>query len=205
MHTFKEITDILEEIYKLNEINDIIYINGGIVPYLINNKAKTRNHSDIDILVNLKDMDTIRNVLKKYNLYSENKDSLKLANQDFGIHTNIRCIDIGFYPFVIEDNGIKINTFSIDDKTTFKSRFIAGLTFNDFYEIISFKNYKIKIIKRELLYILKENLTRNIDKLDYVVLKKLNMNKECITRLRKLNISKYTNIDDFITEKESKN
>ena len=57
MHTFKEITNILEEIYKLNEINDIIYINGGIVPYLINNKAATRNHSDIDILVNLKDMD----------------------------------------------------------------------------------------------------------------------------------------------------
>ena len=82
MHTFKEITNILEEIYKLNEINDIIYINGGIVPYLINNKAKTRNHSDIDILVNLKDMDNIRNVLKRYNLYMNNKDSLKINVQD---------------------------------------------------------------------------------------------------------------------------
>ena len=204
MHTFKEITNILEEIYKLNEINNIIYINGGIVPYLIDNNAKKRKHSDIDILVDLKDMNIIRNVLKKYNLYKENKDSLKLTDQDYGIHTNIRGIDVGFYPFKIENNGIKVNTFSIDEKEIFKSRFIKGLTFNDFYEIISFKNYKIKIIKRELLYLLKKNLTRDKDKLDYEVLKRLNMNKECLTRLRKLSISKYTNIDNYII-KESQN
>lgn len=198
MHTFKEITNILEEIYILKEINDIIYINGGIVPYLIDNKAKKREHSDLDVLVELKDMNIIRSALKKYNLYMENKDSLKLTDQDYGIHNNIRGIDIGFYPFEIENNGIKVNTFSIDEKNTFKSRFIKGLSFNDFYEIISFKDYKIRIIKRELLYLLKENLIRNKDKLDYEVLKKLNLNQECLTRLRKLNISKYTNIDDFI-------
>ena len=130
----------------------------------------------------------------------ENKDSLKLTGQDYGIHTNIRGIDIGFYPFEIENNGIKVNTFSIDEKNTFKSRFIKGLSFNDFYEIISFKDYKIRIIKRELLYLLKENLIRNKDKLDYEVLKKLNLNQQCLTRLRKLNISKYTNIDDFINQ-----
>ena len=198
MHTFKEITNILEEIYILKEINDIIYINGGIVPYLIDNKAKKREHSDLDVLVELKDMNIIRSALKKYNLYMENKDSLKLTDQDYGIHNNIRGIDIGFYPFEIENNGIKVNTFSIDEKNTFKSRFIKGLSFNDLYEIISFKDYKIRIIKRELLYLLKENLIRNKDKLDYEVLKKLNLNQECLTRLRKLNISKYTNIDDFI-------
>ena len=198
MHTFKEITNILEEIYILKEINDIIYINGGIVPYLIDNKAKKREHSDLDVLVELKDINIIRSALKKYNLYMENKDSLKLTDQDYGIHTNIRGIDIGFYPFEIENNGIKVNTFSIDEKNTFKSRFIKGLSFNDFYEIISFKDYKIRIIKTELLYLLKENLIRNKDKLDYEVLKKLNLNQECLTRLRKLNISKYTNIDDFI-------
>ena len=198
MHTFKEITNILEEIYKLKEINDIIYINGGIVPYLIDNKASKRKHSDIDVLVELKDMNIIRNSLKKYNLYRENKDSLKLTNQDYGIHANIRGIDIGFYPFEIENNGIKVNTFSIDEKNIFKSRFIKGLTFNDFYEIISFKNYKIKIIKRELLYLLKEKLIRDKDKIDYEVLNKINLNQECLTRLRKLNISKYTNINDFI-------
>lgn len=198
MHTFKEITNILEEIYKLKEINDIIYINGGIVPYLIDNKANKREHSDIDVLVELKDMDIIRNSLKKYNLYRENKDSLKLTNQDYGIHANIRGIDIGFYPFEIENNGIKVNTFSIDEKNIFKSRFIKGLTFNDFYEIISFKNYKIKIIKRELLYLLKEKLIRDKDRIDYEVLNKINLNQECLTRLRKLNISKYTNINDFI-------
>lgn len=198
MHTFKEITNILEEIYKLKEINDIIYINGGIVPYLIDNKANKREHSDIDVLVELKDMDIIRNSLKKYNLYRKNKDSLKLTNQDYGIHANIRGIDIGFYPFEIENNGIKVNTFSIDEKNIFKSRFIKGLTFNDFYEIISFKNYKIKIIKRELLYLLKEKLIRDKDRIDYEVLNKINLNQECLTRLRKLNISKYTNINDFI-------
>ena len=198
MHTFKEITNILEEIYKLKEINDIIYINGGIVPYLIDNKASKRKHSDIDVLVELKDMNIIRNSLKKYNLYRENKDSLKLTNQDYGIHANIRGIDIGFYPFEIENNGIKVNTFSIDEKNIFKSRFIKGLTFNDFYEIISFKNYKIKIIKRELLYLLKEKLIRDKDRIDYEVLNKTNLNQECLTRLRKLNISKYTNINDFI-------
>ena len=198
MHTFKEITNILEEIYKLKEINDIIYINGGIVPYLIDNKASKRKHSDIDVLVELKDMNIIRNSLKKYNLYRENKDSLKLTNQDYGIHANIRGIDIGFFPFEIENNGIKVNTFSIDEKNIFKSRFIKGLTFNDFYEIISFKNYKIKIIKRELLYLLKEKLIRDKDKIDYEVLNKINLNQECLTRLRKLNISKYTNINDFI-------
>lgn len=198
MHTFKEITNILEEIYKLKEINDIIYINGGIVPYLIDNKASKRKHSDIDVLVELKDMNIIRNSLKKYNLYRENKDSLKLTNQDYGIHANIRGIDIGFYPFEIENNGIKVNTFSIDEKNIFKSRFIKGLTFNDFYEIISFKNYKIKIIKRELLYLLKEKLIRDKDRIDYEVLNKTNLNQECLTRLRKLNISKYTNINEFI-------
>lgn len=98
-------------------------------------------------------MNIIRSALKKYNLYMENKDSLKLTDQDYGIHTNIRGIDIGFYPFEIENNGIKVNTFSIDEKNTFKSRFIKGLSFNDFYEIISFKDYKIRIIKRELLYL----------------------------------------------------
>lgn len=90
------------------------------------------------------------------------------------------------------------NTFSIDEKNIFKSRFIKGLTFNDFYEIISFKNYKIKIIKRELLYLLKEKLIRDKDRIDYEVLNKINLNQECLTRLRKLNISKYTNINDFI-------
>ena len=63
---YNEIVNILKYIYSLdNSFKDILAIAGGVVPYLAYNTESNRLHSDIDIVCNLKDMNKVREVLKK--------------------------------------------------------------------------------------------------------------------------------------------
>lgn len=203
MNTYQQIKDLLMSIYKIDNLNNILFIHGGTIPYLISNTNSKRNHGDIDFVVRAEDMKTIRKFLKEYDIYDPNKDSLSKTNEDYGVSAIIRNIEVGFYPFEVSSDGIQINSFSIFEKYQLKKRFIKGLTLDDFIEYIDFYDWKIGITSRELNYLLKKNITREKDLIDLEIYNKIEMDSEKIKRLEELDISKYSSIEDYIVSEDN--
>ena len=65
-----------------------IFLAGGLVPWVISGEDSNRLHSDIDFVVPLSEMETIRAFLKEQGLYDHTHDSLFLScnkeKVDFG-------------------------------------------------------------------------------------------------------------------------
>jgi len=62
--TYSEIMAVVNLLVTDKALNGIIYIAGGIVPYLYGGKESHRRHNDIDIVARADDMVAIRTRLK---------------------------------------------------------------------------------------------------------------------------------------------
>lgn len=70
------------------KLKDKIFLAGGLLPWVISGEDSNRLHSDIDFVVPLSEMETIRAFLKEQGLYDHTHDSLFLScnkeKVDFG-------------------------------------------------------------------------------------------------------------------------
>ena len=70
------------------KLKDKIFLAGGLVPWVISGEDSNRLHSDIDFVVPLSEMETVRTFLKEQGLYDQTHDSLFLScnkeKVDFG-------------------------------------------------------------------------------------------------------------------------
>ena len=81
-YTLTQIKKVLDKIEKeTSNINVKLYIAGGIVPYLLLNQYSNRLHSDIDLICDIKDMNTLRTLAQKYSVYQKQLDSLNLKTK----------------------------------------------------------------------------------------------------------------------------
>ena len=130
-YTLTQIKKVLDKIEKeTSNINVKLYIAGGIVPYLLLNQDSNRLHSDIDLICDIKDMNTLRILAQKYSVYQKQLDSLNFKNKDYGFEIFINNIKVGIYPFIIK-NKIIYQMLKCDDILTK----IAENRFQEFYKL----------------------------------------------------------------------
>ena len=72
---YNSIVNILMQITQDGELGNIVFVSGGIVPWLVSKNNSNRNHGDIDMVVSKEDMPKVRNYLVQHNLYDQLLDS----------------------------------------------------------------------------------------------------------------------------------
>lgn len=114
-HTSREIKAVLMPLLCNEQLNGIIYVAGGIVPYVYSGEESARTHSDIDIVAAIENMPIIRKYLKDSNQYDAAFDSLTFAynakQADYGLEVFIEGIPVNFAPFVVQGCNIYQRNF----------------------------------------------------------------------------------------------
>lgn len=99
-----------------------IFLAGGLVPWVLSGEDSHRLHSDIDFVVPLLDMETVRTFLKEQGLYDQIHDSLFLPcnkeKVDFGTEIFLDGLPISFTPFFEENDNLYQRDFTTADFST---------------------------------------------------------------------------------------
>lgn len=141
------IINIIMNIVQYDEISNIIFVSGGIVPWLISGNNSNRKHDDLDLLVSKENMPIVRDFLIKHNLYNASLDSLNYEDAemvDYGVDTYIDNIPVGFYPYEkMIDGSIVQRSFSlaeIDHKKDLKVKKIPNMAITDYLSTATLQN-----------------------------------------------------------------
>lgn len=116
---YKQIKSAYEKLRNSLEDEKVkVYIAGGIVPYLLLNQESSRLHDDIDTIVAMEDMSSLRRILKKLGVYNSDWDSKTFAKDgiDYGFEIIINGVPIGISPFIYENK--KVVQYTYDPYTT---------------------------------------------------------------------------------------
>lgn len=83
-----------------------VFLEGGLVPWVVSGCDSGRPHGDVDIAVRLSDMPAARDWLAAEGLYDPALDSLNLScnsgHGDFGAHALVDGVFVSFCPFFFE-------------------------------------------------------------------------------------------------------
>lgn len=92
-------------VVRAPELRDVVYLEGGLVPWLISGRDSGRRHGDVDFSVRIGDMPAVRSWLTEVGLYEGELDSLNLecnaARADFGVHAVLNGVIVSFCPFEV--------------------------------------------------------------------------------------------------------
>lgn len=174
----KKVLDKIEK--ETSNINVKLYIAGGIVPYLLLNQDSNRLHSDIDLICDIKDMNTLRTLGQKYSVYQKQLDSLNFKNKDYGFEIFINNIKVGIYPFIIKNKIIYQYSYDAQTKT-FKTKTIQVENITDYLMKYQSSDNKIyHTMSLEFIKMSKEKAGRKKDILDLQKIKETNFLRQDI-------------------------
>lgn len=187
---FKEysLEKMKEVIFKILEdeiMHKILYLSGGLVFYLTNNQNSNRKHEDIDFILNINDMNYVREYLKKNNAYDSSLDSLFFENGvygDYGIKSIINDVLVSFSPFIIKEDGIYQRI--INTKLNIKEARMYNILLDDYIEEINTRDGILKINTIEFMKTIKEIPNRDKDKYDIFMINKKGYNIERYERIK---------------------
>lgn len=124
------------------ELQGKVFLEGGLVPWVISGNDSGRKHDDTDFSVREKDLPAVREWLRGQELYDSNLDSFNLKcnadKVDFGVHALIDDVMVSFAPFkregtlMIQRNAVHESFAGYD--ALFEAR-IEGLEEQDFVEM----------------------------------------------------------------------
>ena len=114
LHKYNKIYTVYERIK--NEIfgyNFKMYLAGGMTPYMLLQESSNRLHSDLDFVVDMKDMAEIRDYFLRKDEYNSEWDSLTYAldGNDYGFVMNVDGIPVGIFPFTYLRGKVTQYTF----------------------------------------------------------------------------------------------
>lgn len=184
--SYSEILEVLKFIAQNDKLKDKVFVSGGIVPWLVSGSDSNRMHGDIDLIVNKENMSLIREVLKEFDLYKEELDSLTYEQdgelQDYGVDAYIRGIPVGFYPYEETKNNTLIQrSFSpdiINGKRDLKVKEIPDMMIEDYITNTELPNgLNIGISTLEVVMATKEKVNREKDKHDIAEIIRIGINK----------------------------
>ena len=177
MSNYPKIEEIILRLNSDELLKEKIYIVGGTVPYLVTKTISNREHSDIDIIVEEKNMDIVREYLKRNKLYEEKYDSKEFNYNknkiDYGIDCIIDGITVNFAPFEIADNNIIQKNFLSKQSSGINA--LVTVTLNnvkieDCTTTIIIDQVKIKTYNLEMVRIMKEKSNKPKDVVDIEVI-----------------------------------
>lgn len=185
MSNYSKIKEIILKLNSNKLLKEKLYIVGGTVPYIISNTISNREHSDIDVIVEEKNMNTIRQYLQSNNLYDKKLDSLTFEYNkdkvDYGIDCIIDGITINFAPFeVIDDIMLQRNFLSKQSSgvNALVTVTIGDVKIEECSTTVIIDQVEIKTYNLEMIKIMKEKSNKPKDKIDIKVIDKYGYNKK---------------------------
>lgn len=97
-------------VMRAPELAGKVFLEGGLVPWILSSKDSGRLHSDIDFSVRLEDMHTVRAWLEREGLYDPNLDSRRIPcnanSEEYGTHAYIDGVLASFCPFFFREGTL---------------------------------------------------------------------------------------------------
>ena len=106
---FSKIQDTIELVRETTKFaSGKLYIAGGTVPYILLGQDSGRLHGDVDTIVDLKDIDELREIFKGTPYYREEWDSQTHVRDgnDYGFELDVDGVPVGIYPYLVDDDKI---------------------------------------------------------------------------------------------------
>lgn len=125
-------------------VRKAVYLEGGLVPWLVSGRNSGRLHGDVDFSVRLDDMPAVRGWLLREGLYDRDLDSINLPCNDsraeFGVHALVDGVPVAFCPFAFENGELRQRNAAFRTLEGFDALFearVPGLSEEDFVEVRS--------------------------------------------------------------------
>ena len=94
-------------VLRAPELSGKVFLEGGLMPWVLGGGDSGRKHGDVDFSVRLADMPVVRTWLESAGHYDPDLDSRRLAcnaaGEDFGMHARIDGVLASFAPFFLRD------------------------------------------------------------------------------------------------------
>ncbi len=166
MASLNNVKAVVKKISTIENLGEHLCFFGGSVPYIYYNKESNREHSDVDILVDEKYIDYIRQLAKQNNLYIPEFDSLNLnLGDDYGLIIFINGVYVEFEPILI-DNGMLVRKSFSPNKELAGIESIPFEVLTDLIVEIDIDGVKTYCQSPELIKAEKEQYKREKDILD---------------------------------------
>ena len=168
-----------------------IFLAGGLVPWVISDEDSNRLHSDIDFVVPLSEMETVRAFLKEQGLYDKNHDSLFLPcnkeKVDFGTEIFLDGLPISFTPFFEENDNLVQRDFTTADFSTKDSLVtlcLPNLSPEDYITVYTLPDgQKLYCTSLEFVYAKKSRKNRPKDQKDLQKMKQIGLKEDILQRI----------------------
>lgn len=186
-NNWNKLINTLYKILDYKNLSNILYVSGGLVPYLCANRKSERIHDDIDFIVNIKDIQSVRTYIKELNCYNPEYDSLMFKNSkygDYGFKVNFLGVNLSFSPFEILDNSTIVQ-YVLNRKLNLKKAIMKGMSTKDYLSKINFLGRNIKINSLEFMKAIKEIPYREKDIIDIAIIDNQGYNKAKYKRIKK--------------------
>ena len=161
-YTYDEIMKVYDKVVKLNKTRAKLYLMGGIVPYVLLNDRTGRRHESLDLLCDKKDVEQLRELFRKEDLYDPKRDSLTYT---------VNNIDYGFQVVI---DGVKVNIFVFEEK----DNGIIEYNFDCKRRIGRIKNINVKLSDYIVPYVSSDNKKYMTESLECIIGDKLLLNRE---------------------------
>jgi hypothetical protein len=168
-----------------------IFLAGGLAPWVISGENSNRLHSDIDFVVPLSEMETVRTFLKDQGLYDQTHDSLFLScNQekiDFGTEVFLDGLPVSFTPFFEENNNLYQRDFTTADFSTKDSLVtlcLPNLSPEDYITAYALSDgQKLYCTSLEFVYAKKSRKNRPKDQGDLQKMKQIGLKEDLLQHI----------------------
>ncbi len=185
MKNYSKIKEIILMLSKDKSLKGKVIIVGGTVPYLISGTISNREHSDIDVIVEEKNMDIIRLYLKNNNLYDTKLDSKEFnynkEKMDYGVNCIINGTTVNFAPFeIVNNNMIQRNFLSKQSNgiNALVTVIIENLKLEECSTSFVIEQVEVRTYSLEMVKLMKEKSNKTKDKIDIEIINEHGYNKE---------------------------
>lgn len=173
------------------KLNGKIVLAGGLVPWVISGADSHRLHSDLDFVVPLSEMETIRAFLKEQGLYDQTHDSLFLPcnpeKVDFGTEIFLDVLPVSFTPFFTENHYLFQRDFATADfsaKDSLVTLCLPNLAPEDYITAYALPDgQKLSCTSLEFVYAKKSRKNRPKDQGDLQKMKQIGLNDALLQRI----------------------
>ena len=159
---YDDIIKVYDKVGKMNKTTAKLYLKGGIVPYLLLGEKSNRKHNNLDLLCSKKDIQMIREVFRKNDLYDPKRDSLTYT---------VNNIDYGFQVVI---DGIKVNIGVYEEK----ENQIIEYNFDCHNRIGIIKNINVKPSEYIVPYVSSDNKKYMTLSLELIIADKIMLNRD---------------------------
>ena len=183
MPSLEKIKSVIKKIASTSNLGSHICFFGGSMPYIYHNQESNREHSDIDVLVDIEYLPVIRQLLQENNLYDPTLDSLNLGlDQDYGLKVFIDGVYVEFEPMTITNGIVSRSSFS-PNKELAGTEYIPYINIEDMIIPIEIDGVKTFAQSPELIKASKEQYKRPKDIQDIAFIDKYGINQEKYSRV----------------------